>query len=114
MVESSIRMVDPAIIAKVKEYLRTLSHSGLSVAFGVIFGSHATGQANALSDIDLIVVSPQFDGKISRDIINKLWHIAARTDSRIEPIPCGQQQWQQDNRDAVIEIARNEGTTIAV
>jgi len=37
-----IRMVDPTIMAKVKEYLQTLSHSGLSVAFGVVFGSQAT------------------------------------------------------------------------
>jgi hypothetical protein len=46
-------------------------------------------------------------------IINKLWHIAARTDSRIEPIPCGQQQWQDNKSDAVLEIARNEGVTVA-
>jgi predicted nucleotidyltransferase len=106
-------MVDPKVIAAVKEYLNRLTQNGLSVAFGVIFGSQVTGRANALSDIDLIVVSPMFDGKISRDIINKLWHIAARTDSRIEPIPCGQDQWQNNKSDAVLEIARNEGETIA-
>ena len=106
-------MVDPAVITKVKEYLQNLSQSGLSVMFGVLFGSQVTGGSSSLSDIDLIVVSPQFDGKISRDAINKLWHIAARTDSRIEPIPCGQDQWQQDSRDAIIEIAHNEGVTIA-
>ena len=106
-------MVDPAVIAKVKEYIQTLSHSGLSVAFGVIFGSQVTGRANDLSDIDLIVVAPQFDGTISRDAINKLWRVAARTDSRIEPIPCGQQRWQTNQTDAIIEIARNEGVTIA-
>lgn len=107
-------MADPKVIAAVKEYLNRLAQNGLSVAFGVIYGSQVTGHANDLSDIDLIVVSPQFDGKISRDIINKLWHIAARTDSRIEPIPCGQKQWQDNKSDAVIEIARNEGLTIAV
>lgn len=106
-------MVDPAVISKVKEYLQQLSQSGLSVTFGVLFGSQVTGGSSALSDIDLIVVSPQFDGKISRDVINKLWHIAARTDSRIEPIPCGQDRWRQDSRDAIIEIAHNEGMTIA-
>ncbi|MBN2269891.1 MAG: nucleotidyltransferase domain-containing protein [Sedimentisphaerales bacterium] len=105
-------MVDPSIIATVKEYLQRLSHSGLSVAFGVIFGSQVSGRANALSDIDLIVVSPQFDGKISRDAINMLWRVAAKTDSRIEPIPCGQKQWQDNPADAIIEIARNEGATI--
>jgi predicted nucleotidyltransferase len=105
-------MADPKVIAAVKEYINRLAQNGLSIAFGVIFGSQVTGQANDLSDIDLIVVSPQFDGKISRDTINKLWHIAARTDSRIEPIPCGQQQWQDNTSDAIIEIARNEGVTI--
>lgn len=105
-------MADPKVIAAVKEYLNHLAQNGLSVAFGVIFGSQVTGRANDLSDIDLIVVSPQFDGRISRDIINKLWHIAARTDSRIEPIPCGQKQWQDNKSDAIIEIARNEGVTI--
>jgi len=105
-------MADPKVIGAVKEYLNRLAQNGLSVAFGVIFGSQVTGQANDLSDIDLVVVSPQFDGKISRDMINKLWHIAARTDSRIEPIPCGQKQWQDNTSDAIIEIARNEGLTI--
>jgi predicted nucleotidyltransferase len=107
-------MADPKVIAAVKEYLNRLAQNGLSIAFGVIFGSQVTGHANDLSDIDLIVVSPKFDGIISREIINKLWHIAARTDSRIEPIPCGQQQWQNNTSDAIIEIARNEGLTIAV
>ncbi|MFH1369769.1 MAG: nucleotidyltransferase domain-containing protein [Planctomycetota bacterium] len=106
-------MADPKVIAAVKEYLNHLAQNGLSVAFAVIFGSQVTGHANELSDIDLIVVSPQFDGKIKRDIINKLWHIAARTDSRIEPIPCGQDQWKNNNADAILEIARNEGVTIA-
>jgi predicted nucleotidyltransferase len=106
-------MADPKVIATVKEYLKNLAQNGLSVAFVVIFGSQVTGRANDLSDIDLIVVSPQFDNGISRDIINKLWHIAARTDSRIEPIPCGQNQWENNNTDAILEIARTEGETIA-
>ncbi len=108
-----IRMTDPKVIAAVKKYLKNLTQNDLSVAFAVLFGSQVTGRANDLSDIDLIIVSPQFDGKISRDIINKLWHIAARTDSRIEPIPCGQYQWKNNNSDAILEIARTEGVTIA-
>lgn len=106
-------MADQKVIAAVEKYLQCLSENGLGVAFGVIFGSQVTGRANDLSDIDLIVVSPQFDGRISREIIDKLWHIAARTDSRIEPIPCGQDQWQNNKSDAILEIARNEGLTVA-
>jgi predicted nucleotidyltransferase len=106
-------MADPKVIAAVKKYIENLAQNGLAVAFAVIFGSQVTGQANDLSDIDLIVVSPQFDSGISRALINKLWHIAARTDSRIEPIPCGQKQWHENKSDAILEIARTEGETIA-
>lgn len=105
-------MVDPTIISGVRNYLQQLSQQGLAISFGVVFGSTVTGKADAFSDIDLIVVSPQFDGEILRASIDTLWKVAARTDSRIEPIPCGQRQWQEDNSNVIIEIARNEGTTV--
>jgi hypothetical protein len=41
-----------------------------------------------------------------------LWRVAAETDSRIEPIPCGEKQWTDDDSSAVIEIARREGERI--
>jgi len=41
-----------------------------------------------------------------------LWYMAARTDSRIEPIACGLQQWSEDTSSAIIEIARREGRQI--
>jgi len=42
----------------------------------------------------------------------KLWRIAARTDSRIEPIPVGKKQYKQDDSNMIIEIARREGQII--
>jgi len=107
-------MVQAAVIDGVKKYLSKLSETGLAVNFGVIFGSYVTGRANQDSDIDLIVVSSDFDKIITRSNINKLWRVAARTDSRIEPIPCGRLQWQNDTSNAIIEIARIEGQTVAV
>jgi len=107
-------MVDSTVIEVVRGYLAKLSTSGLPVSFGVIFGSYANGTADKLSDIDLMVVSPEFDTSISREIIKKLWRAAARTDSRIEPIPCGKLQWQNDTSNAIIEIARTKGQTVSV
>jgi hypothetical protein len=48
----------------------------------------------------------KFDGTFSRDDVSLLWRVAARTDSRIEPIPCGVCQWHEDRSNAIIEIAR--------
>jgi len=105
-------MVAPTIIEVVKKYFEKLSKAGLPISFGVIFGSYARGTTNEYSDIDLLVVSPEFDGTISRESVKKLWQIAARTDSRIEPIPCGELQWRNDTSNAIIEIARTEGQAV--
>jgi hypothetical protein len=82
-------MVKPTVIEDIQTYLHDLHRQGLEISFGVVFGSQATGSADDLSDIDLLVVSPQFDIKIDREAINRLWRVAARSDSRIEPIACG-------------------------
>jgi hypothetical protein len=41
-----------------------------------------------------------------------LWRLAARVDSRIEPIPCGSRQWREDDSSAVIEMARLNGEVL--
>lgn len=107
-------MVDKSVRSSVEAFLRKVSENGVSVRYGVIFGSQATGRSNTLSDIDLLVVSPRFDEKRERKDINLLWHIAARTDNRIEPIPCGAKQWLEDDSSAIIEIARREGEVVKV
>lgn len=86
----------------------------MTVKFGVVFGSQVAGNTDAWSDIDLLVVSPRFDNQRSREDINLLWRLAARTDTRIEPIPCGEQQWLEDDTSAIIEIARREGETVTI
>jgi len=98
----------------VKKYLRALHEQGFVVKFGIVFGSQVAGRADTWSDIDLLVVSPRFDDQRNRDDINLLWRLAARTDNRIEPIPCGERQWFEDDTSAIIEIARREGQTITV
>ncbi len=106
-------MVEQSIVDSVKKYLKALSDAGIDARIGVVFGSCVSGTADQWSDIDLIVVAPEFDGMVSREQVNCLWHVAAGTDSRIEPIPCGQRQWQDDTSSAIIEIARIQGQAIS-
>ena len=78
-------MVDQTIVMVVRNYLQTVHDSGLEVHFGVVFGSQSQGKADEWSDIDLLVVSPRFDNLSSRQDVDLLWRLAARSDSRIEP-----------------------------
>ena len=105
-------MVNESVINGVRKYLRALQDQGIAVKFGVIFGSQLTGKADEWSDIDLLVVSPSFDEQRSRGDIDMLWRLAARTDNRIEPIPCGELQWFEDDTSAIIEVARRKGETV--
>ena len=105
-------MVTPDIVTNVRNYLRALTGEGISPSFGVLFGSQAKGAADKWSDIDLVVVSAHFDAPKRREDVSRLWRLAARTDCRIEPVPCGEREWVEDDSRAIIEIARREGVVI--
>lgn len=107
-------MLEPAVLTSILAYLAVVKAQGIVVERAVVFGSQATGRAHLWSDIDLLVVSPQFDDMKDRSHINLLWRLAARVDSRIEPIPCGSRQWRDDDSSAIIEIARREGEVLDV
>jgi predicted nucleotidyltransferase len=107
-------MVARTVVEAVQFYLRVVRESGIPVSFGVVYGSQARGTARADSDIDLLVVSPHFDGKKDFDEVNKLWRLTSRTDSRVEPIPVGEREWVEDDSRAIVEIARREGQVVKV
>jgi predicted nucleotidyltransferase len=105
-------MLERSVLISVKKYMAALKEAGVDVELAVVFGSQATGQAHKWSDIDLLVVAPQFDAMRDRSSANLLWRLAARVDSRIEPIPCGSRQWREDDSSAIVEIARRQGEVL--
>lgn len=107
-------MVDQSVVKNVRTYLKSLQAEGIDIRFGIIFGSYATGRSHLWSDIDLLVISPLFDTQRNRKDIDLLWRLAAKTDSRIEPIPCGERQWKEDSSSAIVERARREGEMVGI
>ena len=107
-------MLQADVINSIHKYIKNLNTGGFAVKFVVVFGSQVTGEATEWSDIDVLVVSSDFDNLIDHSKIDKLWHIAGRTDSRIEPIPCGLERWEKDDYTPIIEIARKEGAVITL
>ncbi len=107
-------MVNEAVVKVVKKYLEALIQHDLPVDYGIIFGSQVHGQTDKWSDIDLLVVSPQFDDEPRREDVNLLWRIAARTDNRIEPIAVGQRQFAENDSSTILEIARREGQIVSL
>ncbi len=107
-------MVDTTVVQSIRQYLHTLKKYGIFVQYGVLFGSFARNQPHAWSDIDLAVVSEQFDDQPRREDVALLWKVAARIDSRIEPIAVGKRQFENGSDSAIVEIARREGQIITL
>ena len=105
-------MVEKAIVNTLQSYLTELASQNIPVEFGVLFGSQVRNSANENSDIDIVIVSSLFDRNKSLDKRLQLWRVAAKMDSRIEPIACGLHQWNEDTVNTIIEIARREGQII--
>ncbi len=102
-------MVERTILNAVQNYIETVRQAGIHVDRAVLFGSHARREAHLDSDIDLLVIAPEFDGTYDMKWIDLLWELRAQSDSRIEPIAVGKRQWQEDRTSAILEIARREG-----
>jgi predicted nucleotidyltransferase len=105
-------MVSQAIDLVVQQYLGALAQVGIHARRAVLFGSHALGTADEWSDIDLVVIAPELEPPTDRQLVNKLWELRATTDSRVEPIPCGEREWETDQSRPILEIARREGILV--
>jgi predicted nucleotidyltransferase len=105
-------MVDPAVVTTVQRYLAAVRQAGIAVTRAVLFGSCARGENHADSDVDILVIAPEFDEPAGRARANILWALRAKTDSRIEPFAVGEVRWRDDTVSVIIEMARREGLEI--
>jgi uncharacterized protein len=105
-------MVSQSIELAVRQYLKAATDAGINTRRAILFGSQVKGSADKWSDIDLIVIAPELEPPANRQLVIRLWELRATTDSRIEPIPCGEQEWKNDQARPILEIARQEGIEI--
>jgi predicted nucleotidyltransferase len=106
-------VVEGSVIASVRRYLRGARKAGIDARRAVLIGSHTRGTADEWSDIDIVVIAPELEGPADHCLVAKLWELRASTDPRIEPIPCGEREWETDGSRPILEIARREGVVIA-
>jgi len=107
-------VVESTIANVIRQYLAALPAVGIHARKAILFGSFARGRAHEYSDIDLVVIAPEFDGQRRFDTVKELWQTTLMADVRIEPIPCGEKEWETDQGRPIIEIARREGVEIAL
>ena len=106
------RMVEESIVKTLRQYVAALPKFGVHPQRVVLYGSFATGKAHEWSDIDVVVIAPEFDENRNMETVEKLWLATADADNRIEPIACGMREWESDSPRPILAIARREGIEI--
>ena len=105
-------MVEKAIREIILDYIAEVQDAGINVACVLLFGSHARGEGGPDSDIDILVVSPEFESPDAEQKINLLWELRAKTDSRIEPVPIGLNAWESGDFGIIAEKTHEDGIVL--
>lgn len=78
--------VNALIIDIVRRFLDKLNETGINVEAVYLYGSYVKGRPHKWSDIDVAVISSEFDEDRFDERV-RLTMIASEIDNRIEPVP---------------------------
>ena len=104
-------MLQKDALTIVRQYVNNLNHAGLRIYKAWLFGSFARNQANEESDIDVLLVSEDFDTD-DDVILSKPWSPKYRQDFRIEPLAIGWKRFQNCQDSIILEIIKKEGIEV--
>ncbi len=95
------RVIDKTIMESIQKYIKRISEHYHIEAI-ILFGSYAKGTQNADSDIDIAIISSDFN-----DIIEdgaKLIGLTWKIDTRIEPHPITTEDYEKVSNPFVKEV----------
>lgn len=97
----------------IEKFRHALSLLGVRTERIILYGSYAAGRAKDESDIDLIVVSPDFEDKDIRERLELLGIASARIMEPVQALGATPSEIDSDDRSAFIEEALKHGMTAA-
>jgi uncharacterized protein len=99
------------VINIIRNYLLVLKQADIIVDKAFLYGSYARNEASDESDIDVMLVSRQFDTDDDY-VLSKPWLYTTKVDRRIEPLSIGLKRFNTDNSTPLIETVRQTGIEI--
>lgn len=105
-------MATNEVIELLKKYVALLNIEGISVYKAYLYGSYSTNKASDESDIDVMIVSDNFDE--TDDIAaGKAWMITRKINTKIEPILIGINKFNDVNSSPLIKMIKEKGIEVA-
>ncbi len=104
-------MAPAEIVGIVQRYVSLLRQHGVNVQKAVLFGSRARGDAAQYSDIDVLILSPDFGtDRVSEG--QMLFKMARHVDARIEPVPVHPSEYGESPDSPLLHFAQREGLEV--
>lgn len=84
------------ILKEVRKYIGILNKNGVIISQAVLFGSYVSGKYDELSDIDIALVSEQFEGIRFTDR-NRIRKYKFEVNPDIEPFPFSNETFTKED-----------------
>ena len=104
-------MVSAEIRRLIVSFVSALRAKRIRVEKVVLYGSHASGNPRADSDIDLAIISPDF-GQNRLKERTMLLQLAWRIDPRLEPVAISSESYERDTWIPLIYEIREKGIEV--
>ena len=104
-------MVSAEIRRLIVSFVSALRAKRIRVEKVVLYGSHASGNPRADSDIDLAIISPDFGQNRLRER-TMLLQLAWRIDPRLEPVAISSESYERDTWIPLIYEIREKGIEV--
>jgi uncharacterized protein len=104
-------MLQEEVIDKIRRYCLLLNDAGIRVEKAFLYGSWARKEGTKESDIDVMIISPDFDNQ-DMMLKAKAWRLTEGIDPKIEPYGVGSKKFAHDDVSPLLQVVREEGLEI--
>lgn len=88
--------VTDTVIEILRKYIAEIEKNNIHIKSAILFGSYVTGNYDEWSDIDVVLVSDDFEGVRFLDR-RKIARVTLDVDSRISPLPYKTEDFNEDD-----------------
>ena len=96
----------------IKKLIDSFLSEGIKIDKAYLYGSFARNEQRKDSDIDVMLVSKEFD-ECPDSTFGRAWVLSNKIDPRIEPYMVGAERFETDNISPLLQIVKSEGILVS-
>lgn len=104
-------MAKREVIELLRRYIELLRSEGIAINKAFLYGSYSDETSSDKSDIDVLLVSDQFD-QVNDQLAGKAWRLTSKISTKIEPFLIGSKKFSINDSSPLVSKIRESGVQI--